>query len=74
MAQSVRCDRAVDYEGSSFCSDVFQVSYNPRGSTFLAVEKASAFGLDLYHSEECRAPRALSILKNDSMIDAGQEG
>ena len=42
MAQSVRCDRAVDYEGSSFCSDVFQVSYNPRGSTFLAVEKASA--------------------------------
>ena len=44
----VRCDRAVDYEGFSLWSDEFNVSWNPRGSTFLAVKKASASGRDFF--------------------------
>ena len=50
VLESVRCDRAVYYEGSSLWSGVFKVSSNPRSSTFLAVEKAAAFGLALFHS------------------------
>ena len=32
----------------------------PSELTFLALEKASALGHGLFHSWECRAPRALS--------------
>ena len=45
VLQSVRCDRAVDYEGLSLWSDV--MCFNPGSFPILVLKKASAFDLRL---------------------------